>query len=118
MRKEIGEVRLRGFRVMRVDTGQTDKQTYSLQYFALLPGRSNKVTAGIRLRSWSGAARGEPLSVGLYALRVAYAWPLCANMTASTKPEVRNINRRRRRTEPQPEATNDRKFGEVWTSGF
>ena len=42
MHKTFGEVRPRGFRVMRADrqtetVSQTDGQAYSLQYFAILP---------------------------------------------------------------------------------
>ena len=33
---------------------------------------------------------------------VAYSWPLCTNMTPSTKPEVHNVSQRRQsRTEPR-----------------
>jgi len=41
-----GNVWLRGFRVMRVDR-QTEKQTFSLQFFATLTGRSNYQTLAV-----------------------------------------------------------------------
>jgi len=41
MYKKFGEVQPRGFRIMRADR-QVDKQTYSSQCLATLPGRSSK----------------------------------------------------------------------------
>jgi len=61
--RKFGEVRPRGFRVMRVDrqtdrqrnkqtNKQTDRQTYSLQYFAFLLGRNNRVHCANFVRSF------------------------------------------------------------------
>jgi len=48
--------------------------------------------------------RADPVeSLWVYTLFsiVAYSWPLCANMTSSTNPEVHNVSQRRhRRIEP------------------
>ena len=75
-------------------------------------GRRDKAIVDIRLRPRSGDAPGG--SVCVYATVtnpccfllshycVAYSWPLCTNMTSSTKPEVHNVSQRpQSSTDPQ-----------------
>ena len=72
----------------------------------------NKAIVDIRLRPRSSASlagqfdymlrcqiRAAPSSHSEYIhlFCVAYSWPLCANMTSSTKPEVHEVSQRRQR---------------------
>jgi len=52
-------------------------------------------------------------------IRVANAWPLCVNMTPSTKPELYNLLHCRHSKDRAVATSNmHRKFGEVFTCGF
>jgi len=57
------------------------------------------------------------VTLSIHSFRVAYSWPLCANMTTYTKPEVHVVYTcRKRRRKTTPNHGDERHAQKIWWS--